>query len=51
MMLSDAGLSMMTLLPRTFCHNASTGCALLPSGTPTTNVVGIRPVEGGTCSL
>ena len=48
MMLSDAGLSMMTALRRTFCHSASTGCALLASGTPTTNVVGTRPDEGGT---
>ena len=40
--LSDAGLSMMTVLPRTPYHSATTVCAFRVSGTPTTNVVGMR---------
>lgn len=40
---SVAGLSMMTVLPRTFCHIATTVCWAVISGTPRMRVVGIRP--------
>jgi len=32
----------MTVLPRTLCHIACTVCLVIVSGTPTTNVVGMR---------
>jgi hypothetical protein len=51
MMPSDAGLSMRTVLPRTFCHNANTGCDLFANGTPTANVVGTLPDEGGAARI
>ena len=47
-----AGLSIWTVELRTPDHTAVTVVVpLLLSGTATVSVVGMRPVEGGTCSL
>ena len=45
--LSVAGLSMITVLPRTPLQSATTVCAVSVSGTATTGVVGMRLKLGG----